>query len=152
MNAKDYSDWKDIAAWCKEWQEKGWMSSNYPNPYIRKKYIAFRTKALDELFPVTKPDVHGWTCCYFFEKEAYKHHISRAHIQFDSTRFDESTWDKYNVVNKRFNTNNRETWRYHRLYSWEIRLANPNGLKIELERSLLEIIPPFERKLVEYLT
>jgi len=149
---KDVSDWNDIATWCKEWQEKGWISSNYPNPYIKNKYIAFRTKTLDELFPVTKPDVHGWTCCYFFEKGEYKQHISRAHIQFMSTRFDDDTWDKYNIVNKRFNTNNREDWTFHRLYSWEIRLANPNGLKAELERSLLEVIPPFEKKLVEYLS
>ena len=148
----DISDWNDIAVWCKEWQEKGWISSLPPNPYLKKYYIAFRTKILDEVFPVTKPDVHGWTGCYIFEKRQYKMHVSRAHIQFTSDRFDEDTWEKYTIVNKKFNTNNRDVWTFHRLNSWELRLANPNGLKAELERLLLEVIPPFEKKLVEYLS
>jgi len=147
----DLSDWDDIAVWCKEWQEKDLISSKPPNPYIKGKYVAFRTKTLDELFPVTKPDVHGWTCCYFFEKGAYKMHTARSHIQFKSDRFDEDTWKKYNIVNKKFKTNYRDDWTFHRLESWELYLANPDGLKAELERILLKVIPPFEIKLVKYL-
>lgn len=140
--------WNDIAVFSEEWIKRGWISKN---PYIKNRYTAFRTKVIDELFPITKAGVDGWTCYYVFEKYPTAQ-TARAFLQFTSERFDKDTWVKYNIVNQKFKTNNRDVWEYHRLVSWKINLDNPNGLKAELERFLLEVIPEFERKLTEYLS
>ena len=134
----------DITEWSLEWQREEWISSCA----CFNRYFAFRTKALDELFHVTNVGVDGWTCCYVFERFPVP---SRAFIQFHSIRFDKITSDRYETSMPAFRNNNRVDWEYHRLDSWKINDDNPDGLKAELERIIIKVIPVFEKKALEML-
>jgi len=130
--------------WCNDWKRQGWLSTYI----IKNRYIAFRTNTLDMLFPITKAGVEGWVCYYIFECFPVP---TRAFIQFQAERFDKDTTEKYNVVNPFFRRNNRKAWKFHRLESWSIDAYSDEGLKIELERIILDVIPKFEKQVKSIL-
>jgi hypothetical protein len=132
-----------------EWIEKGYIS----RIKIFGRHIAFRTKALDELFPIFQEEVEGWTCSYIIENIPLPNII---HIQFVKYRFDSKTMEKFNMIKPYFNNRMvKEDWEYHRLISWKLDKYNPDktndfydvkdSLIVELEHMITETIPKFER-------
>jgi len=138
-----YNIVNDNEKWCNEWKQQGWISTYF----LDNRYIAFRTDALDELFPTTKADktdVHGWVCYYCFERFPGP---TQAFLHFHAERFDKDTSIRYKKVNcNAFRKNNRTDWRFHRLQSWNIEKYQKDDLKSTLEYIILDVIPKFEKQ------